>query len=76
MGRIHFNSLEEVFECYGRSNLVAIDNLQQIIFYTANGFQPEYIYENTVKPGRITCWFLKEKTQDIYKKWQNNKPQK
>lgn len=75
MGKAQFSSLIEVFEHYGRSNLIAIDNLRQIIFYTANGYQPEYVCENGVKPNRITCWFLKEKTKDIYKKWQNNKPQ-
>lgn len=74
MGKIHFSTLDELFEYYGRSKLIAIDNLRQIIFYTANGYQPEYICENAMKPSRITCWFLKEKTQDVYKKWQSNKP--
>lgn len=37
MKNINFRSKEEMFECYGRDNVVAIDCIKQIIFY--NGFR-------------------------------------
>lgn len=69
MNKIQFSSLEEVFECYGRSNLIPIDNLEQIIFYTSHGCQPKFIYENEIKPGKLSCWFQKDETSFVYKKW-------
>ena len=71
MNKIQFSSLEDVFECYGRGNLVAIDNLSQIIFYTSHGCQPKFVIENEIKPGRITCWFLKSESSYIYQQWQD-----
>lgn len=75
MKKIDFISLDEVIECYGRSNIIAIDNIKQIIFYTSHGCQPKFVYENETKPGKLTGWFLKSETNFIYKKWMNNKPQ-
>lgn len=69
---IDFKSLDEAIECYGRENLIAIDNLLQIIFYTKNGCQPRFVFENQIKPGKITAWFLKNETNFIYKKWKDN----
>ena len=69
MRNIKFKNLEEVFECYGRENLIPIDNIQQIIFYTRNGCQPRFVFENEVKPGRISAWFLKWETKWVYQKY-------
>ena len=66
---IQFNTLEEAIECYGRGNLVAIDNIRQIIFYTQQGCQPKFIFEHELKPGKLTAWFLKGETKYVYKKW-------
>lgn len=74
MKGINFTSLDEVIECYGRENLVAIDNIKQIILYTANRCQPKYVCENETKPGKITAWFLKGETNYVYKKWLANRP--
>lgn len=71
---IQFDSLEECIECYGRENLVAIDNLSQIIFYTKNGCQPKFVFENETKPGKLSAWFLKDETNFVYKKWRSNAP--
>lgn len=76
MKNIKFNSLNEAIECYGRENLVAIDNLPQIIFYTKNGCQPRFVFENEIKPGKISAWFLKNETAYVYKKWMDNPPPK
>jgi hypothetical protein len=73
MNKIQFSSLEEVFECYGRGNLIPIDNLEQIIFYTSHGCQPKFIYENEVKTGKLSFWFLKNETYFVYKKWLDKK---
>lgn len=70
MKNMDFKTLDDCIECYGRENLIAIDNLSQIIFYTKNGCQPKFIYENETKHGKITCWFLKIETSYVYKLWQ------
>lgn len=69
---IQFESLEEAIECYGRENLVPIDNLKQIIFYTRYGCQPKFVWENEYKDGRLTAWFLKSETTYLYKKWMDS----
>ena len=74
MKNLKFTTLSDCIECYGRSNLVAIDNLSQIFFYTAHGCQPKFVFENECKRGKITCWFLKEETNYVYKKWMENAP--
>jgi len=74
MKTFKFESLEECIKCYGRENLIAIDNLSQIIFYTKSGFQPKFVFENENKPGKITCWFLKTETNYVYKKWMESRP--
>lgn len=71
---LQFANLDEAIECYGRGNLVAIDNIKQIIFYTAHGCQPKFVWENQNTKGRITCWFLKQETAFVYKKWLDNRP--
>lgn len=74
MKHIRFNTLDECIECYGRENLVAIDTIPQIIFYTKNGCQPKFVFENEAKPGKISAWFLKNETNYVYKKWKNCRP--
>lgn len=76
MGRktIDFESLDEAISCYGRSNLIPIDNLKQIIFYVKNGCQPRFVWEKESESGKITAWFLKQETNFVYKKWLNSKP--
>lgn len=71
---IEFSSLDECIDCYGRGNLVAIDNIKQILFYTRHGCQPKFVCENEVKPGKICAWFLKSESAYIYKKWMGNDP--
>lgn len=70
MKSLNFETLEEAIECYGRENLIPIDNLKQIIFYTRHGCQPRFIFENELKPGKLTAWFLKSETNYVYRKWQ------
>lgn len=74
MRTINFNTLEDAFNCYGRDNLIAIDNLKQVIFYTSKGCQPKFVFENEKKPGKVTFWFLKCETNYVYKEWMNNRP--
>ena len=76
MKSIKFTSLDEVIECYGRGNIIAIDNIKQIIFYTRHGCQPKFVCENEIKPGKITLWFLKSETNFVYKKWLDSAPLK
>ena len=76
MKNINFKSLEEVIGCYGRDNIIAIDCIKQVIFYTKYGCQPKFICENEVKQGKITCWFLKSETTYVYQRWLENRPSK
>lgn len=69
---MRFETLDEAIECYGRENLVAIDCIKQIIFYTANGCQPKFVFEHENKEGKISAWFLKDETSYVYKKWMQN----
>lgn len=71
-----FSTLDEAIECYGRNNLIPIDNLKQIIFYTQLGLQPKCVFETEGKPGRITAWFHKGETQYAYQQWKENRPVK
>jgi len=73
---IDFNSLEEAIECYGRENLIPIDNLKQSIFYVKRGCQPRFVWEKEGEQGKVTFWFLKSETQFIYKEWINSRPRK
>lgn len=75
MKGISFNNLEEVFDCYGRENLIAIDNIKQIIAYAKYGCQPKFVWENEKKSGKITCWFLKSETYYVYSKWMSDRPE-
>lgn len=74
MKAIQFKSLEEAVECYDRETLIPIDNLPQIIFYTKFGCQPKFVYENELKPGKLTAWFLKDETNYVYKRWMESHP--
>lgn len=74
MRAIQFRNLDEAIGCYGRGNLIAIDSLKQIIFYTSHGCQPKFVWEKEGSPGRITCWFLKSETNYVYKKWLEQRP--
>lgn len=75
MKTINFASLEEAIDCYGRENLIPIDFIKQIIFYTQHGCQPKFIWENEGKKEKITAWFLKSETSFVYKKWMNTRPE-
>ena len=76
MKQIQFKSLEDCIECYGRENLIAIDCLKQILFYTSHGCQPKFIWEKEGEPGKLTCWYLKSETNFVYKKLNENRPTK
>lgn len=76
MRLIKFDTLDDAISCYGRDNLVAIDCLKQIIFYTQHGCQPKFVWESENAPGKITAWFLKDETTYVYKKWTDNRPEK
>lgn len=76
MTTIRFDSLDDAIECYGRENLIPIDCIKQIIFYTQHGCQPKFVWENENEQGKLTAWFLKNETNYIYRKWLNNRPKR
>lgn len=73
--KINFETLEEVFDCYGRENLIPIGMIKQQIFYAKHGVQPKFIWENESEPGKLTCWYLKCETTYAHKKWMENRPE-
>lgn len=74
---LQFKTLSECIEFFGRGNLVAIDNIRQIIHYISKAkVQPKFVCENETKSGKLTCWFLKSETYDAYKSWQESNPKK
>ena len=76
MTNIKFASLDEAIDCYGKNNLIAVSNLQQLIFYTKHGCQPKFVFENEIKPGRITAWFLRNETEWVYQHWLKEHPKR
>ena len=65
---IQFDTLDDAIECYGRENLIAIDCIKQIIFYTSHGCQPKFVFENECKPGRINGILIKSGYPVIHRK--------
>lgn len=76
ISRIKLETIQDAFDCYGKDNLVPIDLIKQIIFYTSKGVQPVFTYESEKeeRKGQLVCWFLKSETQWVYKKWKENRP--
>lgn len=64
-----FDTLQEVKEYYGERNLVPIDYIKQQIFYAKKGIQPKFVCENENENGRLTCWYLKSETKNVYEEW-------
>ena len=67
-------NLDELFEVYGRGNLIPITDLGQTIFYVKHGCQPRFVWEKETEKGKVTFWFLKVETQFVWKKWKDNRP--
>ena len=49
--------------------MVGISKIDQIIFYTRHGLQPELTLPSDKVDGHIVCWFHKNKTKLIYQRW-------
>lgn len=72
-----FNSLEDVYECYGEENIVPITQLPQIIYYTSKWhIQPKWTQESDKHPGHLCCFFHKGETKKCYNAWMNNRQTK
>lgn len=70
-----FNSLDEVYECYGKENIIPITQLPQIIFYTSKWhIQPKWIQESDKNAGHLCCFFHKGETKKCYEEWTKNRP--
>lgn len=71
-------TLQDVYDCYGKENLICLDLLRQIIFYTSRGVQPVFVCESekASRKGQLVCWFLKQETKWVYQKWLENRPVK
>lgn len=73
---LKLETIQDVFDCYGKENLICLDLLKQIIFYTSKGIQPVFVCESEKesRKGQLVCWFLKSETQWAYQKWKENRP--
>ena len=76
MATLKLETKKDVMDCYGEENLVPIDHIRQIIFYTSRGVQPVFTCESEEKgkKGRLVCWFLKSEIRWVYEKWRENRP--
>lgn len=76
ISNLNLKTLQDVFDCYGKDNLICLDLLKQIIFYAAKGVQPVFVCESEKesRKGQLVCWFLKSETQWVYRKWKENRP--
>lgn len=76
ISRLKLETKQDVLDCYGENNLVPIDLIKQIIFYTSKGVQPVFTCESEKegREGQLVCWFLKSETQWVYQKWKENRP--
>lgn len=76
IGRLKLKTLEDVYNCYGKENLICLDLLKQIFFYTSKGVQPVFVCESDKenRNGKLVCWFLKSETQWVYQEWKKNRP--
>ena len=76
ISNLKLKTTQDLFTCYGKDNLICLDLLKQIIFYTSKGVQPLFVCESEKesRKGQIVCWFLKSETQWVYQKWRENKP--
>lgn len=76
ISKLKLETLQDVFKCYGKDNLICLDLLKQIIFYTSKGVQPVFVCESEkdTRKGQLVCWFLKSETQWVYQKWKENRP--
>ena len=76
MAKFKLETKKDVMDCYGEENLVPIDHIKQIIFYTSRGVQPVFTCESEKKgqKGRLVCWFLKSEIRWVYEKWRENRP--
>lgn len=76
ISKLKLETLQDVFDCYGKDNLICLDLLKQIIFYTKLGIQPVFTCESEKesRKGQLVCWFLKSETQWVYQKWKENRP--
>ena len=71
-----FSSIDEVYKCYGKENIIPITQMPQIIFYTSKHIQPKWIQESSKNPGRLCCFFHKGETKKCYEEWTKNRPVK
>ena len=72
-----FTSLTEVYECYGKENIVPLTSLPQVIFYIKNfSLQPKWIDESDRNQGHIVFYFHKGETKKAYSEWMKNRPVK
>lgn len=63
-----FRSLEEVYECYGKENILKIVNIRQILFYAKCKCQPKWIDESEYD-NKLVAYYFKPETDICWKRW-------
>lgn len=70
-----FKTPNEVIEHYGNENIISLVNLRQILTYATWGTQPIFIYESEFDK-KLVCYYLQSDTDEVWKRWRNNRPNK
>ena len=72
---MNFKTPNDVIDYYGKTNIIALINLRQILTYANWNVQPKFIYESEFDK-KLVAYYLQSETTEVWKRWLSNKPQK
>lgn len=64
-------TLQDAIKVYGKSNLIKICNIKQIVKYASLGCQPILIDEGF--DGKLIAYYNKPETENAWNYWKNNR---
>jgi len=70
---MNFKTPNDVIEYYGKSNIISLVNLRQILTYATWGVQPVFIYESEFD-RKLVAYYLQSDTDEVWVRWRNTKP--
>lgn len=72
-----FDSLDEVYEAFGKDGVIPITFMPQIIFYLSNyNIQPVWTTPSETNKGQVAFYFIKAETKKPYEAWQKRKEER
>lgn len=75
--KLPFDSLDEVYEAFGKDGVIAITKMAQIIFYISRyAIQPVWICPSDTNVGKMAYYFIKPQTKKPYEEWMKSLQEK